>query len=181
MREPAGRHLYCAVVPTLHLVRHGVALDREAWSGDDRSRPLTEFGWRQSLAIAGVLSQQEVQLFWTSPTVRCADTLLPAAHGRGLEVQPLALLFETNEPSHPQQAAELLREIAATCLPTGVGRAVAATHGNILVPLLSRAAGQSPPRCPKGGVWCLDLDSRMAPRGVEYLGSLDPRTGEWRR
>jgi phosphohistidine phosphatase SixA len=168
-------------VPTLHLVRHGVALDREGWSGDDRSRPLTDFGWRQSLAIAAATAEQEIQLFWTSPTVRCADTLLPAAHSRGLEVRASDLLFESNEPSGPQQAEEMLREIAATCMPAGVEVAAAATHGNILVPLLSWASGQGLLRCPKGGLWRLELSRQLAPRSVEYQGCLDPKTKGWTR
>ena len=168
-------------MPTLHLVRHGVALDRGAWPGSDQSRPLTEFGWRQSLAISCVLAEQAVQLFCSSPTVRCCDTLMPAAHSRGLEVTPLSLLFESNEPQSPEEAVGLLKRIVSTCLVGGVEVAAAATHGNILLPLLTHAPGGGQQRCPKGGVWRLELSPRLDPLHVEFQGYLNPKTGEWAR
>ncbi len=160
-------------------MRHAVALDREAWSEGDQSRPLTEFGWRQSLAIAEVLADRETQVFFSSPTVRCADTLLPAAHGMGQQVQPQVLLVESNEPTSDPETAELLRQLLAACLPEGVERAAACTHGNLLIPLLSRLG--LPTRCPKGGLWRLDTDLHQRVLGVEFLGHLSPRSKEWSR
>lgn len=156
-------------------------MDRSAWSGSDHDRPLTESGWRQALAIVAVLEDSPIVRFLASPTVRCADTLLPAAHGRGLVVEELPFLFESNEPESVAAAGRWLQELTAICLPGTTRAAAACTHGNILVPVLTWATGSAVERCPKGGVWRFDLNSRRELVAVEFAGVLNPRTGRWSR
>jgi phosphohistidine phosphatase len=64
----------------LTVLRHGKAVEREAWHGDDPDRPLTRDGLaacRKALAALGdVVSAEEV---WTSPWKRARQTAELAA------------------------------------------------------------------------------------------------------
>ncbi len=59
----------------LTLLRHGPAVDREKWSGDDADRPLTESGTDLTTATIkaarGLIKAVEI---WTSPWVRARQT-----------------------------------------------------------------------------------------------------------
>lgn len=59
----------------LTLLRHGPAVDREKWSGDDADRPLTESGTDLTVktikAARGLIKAVEI---WTSPWVRARQT-----------------------------------------------------------------------------------------------------------
>ncbi len=64
----------------LTILRHGKAVEREAWHGDDRDRPLTREGIVQTRtalrALSGVITAEEV---WTSPWKRARQTAELAA------------------------------------------------------------------------------------------------------
>jgi phosphohistidine phosphatase len=59
----------------LTLLRHGPAVDREKWSGDDAERPLTESGTELTIAMLKA-SRELVKAveIWTSPWVRARQT-----------------------------------------------------------------------------------------------------------
>lgn len=67
------------------LVRHAKAGDRSRWSGDDTSRPLTEKGHAQASGLVAAVGTTPVALY-SSPYLRCIDTLVPLATAHGLEV-----------------------------------------------------------------------------------------------
>jgi 8-oxo-dGTP diphosphatase len=167
-------------VRSLYLVRHAVAADHESWSRPDGLRPLTTFGWRQALAIGEFLAGTGIEGLWASPTVRCQDTLLPAAHDRGLAVEPDPRLYERAAPSGPESAAALLAELLSSYFADGTRLVAACSHGNVLPPLLALADPENGKRCPKGGVWKLDLeDGAEKVSKVGFLGRLDPHTERW--
>lgn len=59
----------------LTLLRHGPAVDREKWSGDDAERPLTDSGTKLTTEVieaAGELIKADE--IWTSPWVRARQT-----------------------------------------------------------------------------------------------------------
>ncbi len=163
---------------SLYLVRHAVAADQGAWPQPDAMRPLTALGWQQALAIGELLSQAQVQTFRASPTVRCRDTLLPAAHTAGLEVEDSPRLFEQAGPASPGEALQLLQELISSYFVNGTTVAAACSHGNVLLPLLEAAATGAGTSCPKGGVWKLDVASGEV-TSVTFLGRLMPATGKW--
>ncbi|NQV07333.1 histidine phosphatase family protein [bacterium] len=79
----------------IYLVRHAHSGKRVHWKGDDRKRPLTGQGWRQSRGVALRLSTEaSVSAIYTSPHVRCLETVLPLGDILGLEVQTLKALRE---------------------------------------------------------------------------------------
>jgi phosphohistidine phosphatase len=70
----------------LYFVRHGLAAERESWSGADYLRPLTEEGRAKVEESAQTLAKLElgVQLIVTSPLVRAEQTARIIAARLGL-------------------------------------------------------------------------------------------------
>jgi 8-oxo-(d)GTP phosphatase len=98
------------------LLRHASAGDRKTWQGADRLRPLDERGREQALALAERLRAQGVERVYSSPYVRCTQTVAPL----GLEIVPDERLAE----GAPLEATlELLRDL---------DDAVACTHGDVI-------------------------------------------------
>ncbi len=160
----------------IYLVRHAVAGERGAFAGPDPLRPLTVTGWRQALAVVDVLVPVGVRRYLSSPSVRCRDTLIPAAHAAALEIEDEPGLFEDQEPSGPKEARERLVQL----LGKGPGPLAICTHGNLMLAFVEAAGGRSP-RCPKGGVWRLEVDGDGAEWASPlYLGRLDPQQLSWR-
>jgi len=64
----------------LTILRHGKAVEREAWHGDDCDRPLTREGLSQSRAALRALSEVvKAEEVWTSPWKRARQTAELAA------------------------------------------------------------------------------------------------------
>lgn len=166
-------------MPSLYLVRHAVALDQGEWTLADELRPLTAFGWRQAAAIAELISQKGVSHFYSSPAIRCMDTLLPAAHLQAASLAADPELFESREPRGPEEAGRLLRRLLAAYLPPGRRSAAACSHGNVLIPLLEAAGLGDPSRCPKGAVWHIQVEGDQEEVRVSRLGRLSERSGQW--
>lgn len=106
------------------LVRHASAGDRQAWTDDDRLRPLDDKGRRQAAELASVLSSTDVRRIVSSPYARCVQTVEPLAAALGLEVE----LDERLAEGAGLAAQALLEE-------NGV---VACTHGDVIQDLLGR-------------------------------------------
>lgn len=73
---------------TIELVRHTNALDRDRWWGKpDLDRPLTDDGRVQARALAtDLLAAGPVHAIYTSPFVRCVQSVEPLADATGLPV-----------------------------------------------------------------------------------------------
>lgn len=69
------------------LVRHASAGDRYEWEGDDRLRPLDERGRRQANELVELLEQYEVTRLYSSPALRCVQTVEPFAQARGFDIE----------------------------------------------------------------------------------------------
>ena len=133
----------------IYLVRHAKAGERRVWEGDDEARPLSKHGWKQSEAIAKRLADKGVTSLYSSPYVRCMQTLEPLGERLGVDVQAERRLYE-GEPFEP--VLELLAEV-----PTG---AVLCSHGDIVPDVIQALARrgmevQSPPDWRKGSIWVL--------------------------
>jgi phosphohistidine phosphatase SixA len=165
-------------VRSLYLVRHAVARERDGWQKPDQLRPLNEAGWRQAVVLADLLADAGIDRHWSSPATRCRDTLLPLAHTTGLDVSDDARLFEGVLGPDPLAAGAALRTLIKAYFGEGSRRVAACSHGDLLPPLLE-AAGASGARCPKGGVWRLDLpDDKDRVSQAVYLGRPD-QGGGW--
>jgi phosphohistidine phosphatase len=59
----------------LTLLRHGQAVDREEWQGDDPSRPLTKTGQAETQQVCKLLRKLvKAGEIWTSPWLRARQT-----------------------------------------------------------------------------------------------------------
>jgi phosphohistidine phosphatase len=60
----------------LYFLRHGLAADREAWTGNDFERPLTDEGKKRMAREAATLAKLDLNLdlILTSPLIRASQT-----------------------------------------------------------------------------------------------------------
>jgi 8-oxo-(d)GTP phosphatase len=167
-------------IPTLYLVRHGKAENRERWDAPDSERPLVKRGIEQSRLIAGHLVDlvgRAPSRVLSSPAVRCQQTVEPLATASALAVVETQWL---NEGSDGQYAFEQLRKLAVRLdPPSGVGGPVAAcSHGDVIWEILERLVrlgvdlGRQPD-APKGGVWIIGTTATT----VVHASLYEPDTG----
>jgi phosphohistidine phosphatase SixA len=125
----------------LLLLRHATAGHRNPRVGEaeDRLRPLDERGFRQANALPGLYSGYGVQRLFTSPYVRCRQSLEPLAAALGLPVEDRLELAEGVDEAEARALVGGLAEVTA----------VLCTHGDVLGLLL----GEEPE---KGSTWVVD-------------------------
>jgi 8-oxo-dGTP diphosphatase len=133
----------------LYFVRHAKAGERRLWDGDDLDRPLSPKGWKQAELLASRLASLDVSTLFSSPYVRCAQTLQPLADrlDREIEIDPRLSEGEQFEPM-----LEMLAEV-----PDG---AVMSSHGDIIPATISALERRgmeirTPPDWRKASVWVL--------------------------
>jgi phosphohistidine phosphatase SixA len=133
------------------LVRHAHAGRRDAWTGeDDFYRPLSERGLVQAKVLADRLIAHGITRAFTSPYVRCVQTLIPFADTAAVRMEELDTL---REGAAPTPLFDLVGQ-------DGVGTVVC-SHGDVLGRLVSRLASEGAPIDPtvpikKGSAWWLE-------------------------
>lgn len=127
---------------TLYVARHAHAGQRSAWTGDDRTRPLSERGRSQADGLAADLVPCAPARLLSSPAVRCVQTLEPLATKIGVPVEQDDRLFEG---ASRREVAQLLDEV------TDLDAALS-SHGDVIPILLDLLVerGMQPER---GLVW----------------------------
>lgn len=110
----------------LFVVRHADAGQRSSWDGPDRTRPLSERGWRQADGISAALLESAPVRLLASPYVRCVQTLEPLGRALGIEVEADDRLAEG---SGALGALELAEELAGA-------PGVLCSHGDVIPDLL---------------------------------------------
>lgn len=152
----------------LVIVRHGVAVPKQRWRGDDAMRPLTPQGYAQAEALAAWLGAPAVvERIVCSPTLRCLATVLPLATAHGGSLSTCAALLPGRVTEATALAAALLHEHGTAVGPA----AVVCSHGEVIPELLSSLGldGSSGPldRNRKGSAWTITRGSDGAVHG-EY-------------
>ena len=132
------------------LVRHATAGKRKQWEGDDRLRPLDERGRDQAARLTKALRRFTIDGIYTSPYVRCRQTVEPLAEALGLEVE-----------ERDELAEGAGRSALALALGLGEGTAVLCTHGDVVVDLLGEESK-------KGSTWVLEVEGGRVTRR-QYL------------
>ncbi|MEX1255643.1 MAG: histidine phosphatase family protein [Dehalococcoidia bacterium] len=136
----------------IDLVPHMDAGDRDAWPGDQDTRPLTEFGERQARAQCDALAAEPLDALYAGPALRCRQTLQPLAERLGLEITVLPEIGEVAAWRAPagweaegNRRANAAAHGAGSAL-AGVtrmralhpeGRVVACSHGHVIPALVS--------------------------------------------
>lgn len=77
------------------LVRHAHAGSKKHWSGPDEARPLSDLGCDQAASLAQRMAADRVEVVWSSPAVRCLQTVRLLAEQRGLTVCSTPLLSKS--------------------------------------------------------------------------------------
>jgi broad specificity phosphatase PhoE len=67
---------------TIELIPHCTSVPREGWAGRHDVRPLAELGMRQAEALVAAIGS-DVDGVYSSPAVRCRQTVGPRHVGRG--------------------------------------------------------------------------------------------------
>ncbi len=134
------------------VVRHADAGSRSDWDNDDMLRPLSSKGESQAKALGSFLRWQATGKLYTSPFVRCRDTLQPLSKKTGIDIQ------DTDSLAEGASAKETLALVQAA--PAG---SIFSSHGDVIPAMLDRAAKrglelQSAFECKKGSIWMIDRD-----------------------
>ena len=79
---------------TFYVVRHAKAGSRGHWSGDDRLRPLSKKGMKQAEGLVDALKPFPLSSIFSSPFLRCVQTVEPLARAHRLEVERSESLAE---------------------------------------------------------------------------------------
>jgi broad specificity phosphatase PhoE len=74
-----------AVPLTVELIPHCTSVNRDGWVGSHDVRPLAELGMWQAAALVTAIGSG-VEGIYSSPTVRCRQTVEPLAAAAGLPV-----------------------------------------------------------------------------------------------
>lgn len=137
---------------TLDLIAHLDAGDKTKWQGDQNERPLSELGRRQAQALGEALGAEPFDALYSSPALRCRQSLEPLAERLGLTIAVLSGLGETDawrvpggwESGPPVAAYAAGRALAALEQVRGKhsgGRVVACSHGHIIPALVAFLIG----------------------------------------
>ena len=93
-RPQGPSQLDAVALPTFFFVRHAKAGSRGHWQGDDRVRPLSKKGVKQAEGLIDVMKPFKISAIYSSPYIRCVQTVEPLARDRDLDVKESPALAE---------------------------------------------------------------------------------------
>lgn len=144
----------------LFLIRHADAGVRNNLDPSDDQRPLDEVGHSQAQAIADAWTEAGIEAIYSSPALRCVQTIEPLAERLQMTVQIAPELFEGASTS---RSIEYIRSFT--------GRSVVlCSHGDVIPDVLrnlqvggSQLQGRG---CAKGSIWQLDNSTDRIETGI---------------
>ena len=129
---------------------------------DDIERPLAVRGFDQAQALVGLLGDKGITLWFTSPAVRCRQTLDPLAAHLGLPIDEAPELLEGSSVAG---ARALLDSVAGADVAL-------CSHGDVIPDVVNRLIAEGMDAngrdTKKGSTWVLTHDGRRFVRG-RYL------------
>ncbi|WP_425955248.1 NUDIX hydrolase [Xylanimonas sp. McL0601] len=93
------------------IARHGRALARTSWFGEEQDRPLTPIGHAHAAALVPVLSAYGVSRVVSSRWERCAATVAPYVRAAHLRPWYSEHLTETHHEQSPARVARTVRQL----------------------------------------------------------------------
>ena len=138
---------------TFYIVRHAKAGSRSHWPEDDRLRPLGKKGANQAAALVTVLESFPITAIYSSPFLRCVQTVEPLARARKLPVKQTSQLAEGHGLAGAMQVMGHPK----------LDHAVLSTHGDIVWELVEELVNQRVIKpgtggFDKGSTWVVDLE-----------------------
>ena len=152
----------------LYLLRHGIAVDRDEWKGDDASRPLTDDGRKIMEREAKALAKLDIDpdVILTSPLLRAKQTAQILADRLGMESVEDERLAESFDSA---RLAEILKEHDDCKCIVLVG------HEPNFSETIGALIGGGRIDLKKGGIARVDLDDPSTAKG-ELVWLAPPRT-----
>jgi phosphohistidine phosphatase SixA len=151
-------------MPTIYFVRHAKAGSRSHWEGNDRDRPLSKSGVKQAERLVSVLGPSPISAVWSSPYLRCVQTVEPLARARRVKIQ---------ETRHLAEGARLKGAYRFIEDPD-LDDTVLCTHGDVILELVDdlirrrivKASQAS--LADKGSTWVVEVEDG-SPVGARYI------------
>lgn len=150
----------------IYLVRHAHAGDRKRWEKADELRPISVAGEKQADGLRNYLSGFPLTGVYSSPSVRCVQTMGPLAGvlGLKLEVEPTII-----ESAPPEDFIANVGQWSGEVIAMG-------SHRELISGTVSKlAAGgvpmDGPMRCDKGSIWILETSEGKV-RSGRYVNAL---------
>ncbi len=145
-------------------MRHAKAGSRGHWSGDDRLRPLSNKGQKQAEELVAMFKPFTISDIYSSPYLRCVQTVEPLARARRLQVRASPSLEEGH-------GLEGLVEFMGD---RSLDRLVLSTHGDIVWELVEDLVSREVIRAGEGGfekgaTWALEVDDHGVPERARHL------------
>ena len=142
-----------AQLRTFYVVRHAKAGSRERWTSDDRKRPLTKKGIKQAQEVVDVLAPYPVASIFSSPYLRCVQTVQPLAKALRLKVEQSVSLAEGHGLAGLHEFLD----------DDDLDNAALCTHGDIVWELVEDMVRRKIVRAGEGGfdkasTWVLHVD-----------------------
>ena len=175
----------------LELVPHCASVPPDGWTGDHDVRPLTDIGRRQAKALVPELGRG-IAAIYSSPALRCLQTVQPLADAVRLPIVELGELLDTRLWAEPREWTQgQYRDSAqplAGAWTAGLGlralmtmasehpsqRVVAASHGDIIPAFLAMLCAWRdaplPVHAPRGGWYTI----RFTPGPLTVTTTLPP-------
>ncbi|NLE97797.1 MAG: NUDIX hydrolase [Propionibacterium sp.] len=150
-----------ATTPLL-LVRHGKAMLRKHWSGNDQSRRLAGRGRRQAVELIPLLEAYGVSRLVSSPAVRCFETLEPYRDYKGLQTETIDLLTEEEGTRDPDGVVACVKRLAAS-----LGQPTALCGHRPVLPAMHQGLGLKPRPMVVSEVTVIHRDRKGKNVGVE--------------
>jgi 8-oxo-(d)GTP phosphatase len=157
--EPAG-------TPFI-VLRHGHAVKRVEWSGDDVDRPLDVTGVGQADALVERLTAYGVRRVHSSAARRCADTVRPYSLAAGVPLAAEPTLTEESFDATPGDALERARGLLADAWRSG-DPTVLCGHRPYLPLLVDQLVALSP-AAPGAEPWELPLPATVPTASLTVL------------
>jgi phosphohistidine phosphatase SixA len=141
-------------MPSFFFVRHAKAGSRTHWEQDDRIRPLSKSGVKQAEALVSVLAPYPISAVFSSPYLRCVQTVEPIASARRLAIKETASLAEG---AGLNGAMRFIQD-------QKLGQSVLCTHGDVVQELVEelirrRVVKASQGGLDKGSTWVVDVEN----------------------
>jgi len=148
---------------TFYVIRHAKAGSRGDWTGDDRLRPLTKKGQNQAEELVGQLKSFPIKSIFSSPYLRCMQTVEPLSLARKVPVKSSIELAEG-------RGLDGLNEFLGN---SRLDHAVLSTHGDIVWELVEELVSRHVIRAgdggfDKGSTWILRVQDGV-PVKARYL------------
>jgi 8-oxo-dGTP diphosphatase len=150
-------------LPAFYFIRHAKAGSRSHWEQDDRLRPLSKSGIKQAEALVSVLAPHPIAAIFSSPYLRCVQTVEPLAQARRCAIKQTSSLAEGAGLKGAMRFIE----------DPKVGDSVLSTHGDVVQELVEelirrRIVKPSQGGLDKGSTWVVEVE-KGSPVRARYI------------